>query len=277
MKTKTTTKRLARKLANQRKRPLLILYWPDEGSMRDDDVPVLRRFLKGHGLSRKSKMPRLDVLIETLGGDTDAPYLMGQLLHDYAKKILFLVPNKSISAGTEMCLAGHMVLMGEDATLSPIDAQIPDENGKYLSETAIRNFLELANQSENGKVGAAIIKHTIGKISPHQIAQLYRESSVMGKHAEQLLEQYMLNECDSGQIRQTLNNLTIEAPSHDWAIDYHVAKEIGLQVGRMQEEISDTAKAICKQISKEIAAGARGDGKSGMSPYFLYTALPNAR
>ena len=222
-------------------------------------------------------MPRLEVLIETIGGETNTPYLMGQMLHDYAKKIVFLVPNKSMSAGTEICLAGHKILMGEDATLSPIDTLMLEDEAVCLSETAVRNFLELANRSQSNKVGAAIIKHTIGKISAEQIADLYRESRVTGKHAEQLLSQYMLNGYPSEQISETLNNLTSEAPSHDWAIDYHVAKEIGLQVRRMKEKTSDMAKAVCKQISKEIAAGARGDGKSGMSPYFLYTAPTNPK
>ena len=87
----------ARAISAHRGRSLLVLYWPDDGEVQENDVRDLRKFLKAQGLSRDTVLPRLDVLIETIGGESDPPYLIGQMLHDYADKISFLVPNKALS------------------------------------------------------------------------------------------------------------------------------------------------------------------------------------
>jgi len=160
-------------------------------------------------------LPRLDVLIETIGGESDPPYLIGQMLHDYADKISFLVPNKALSAGTEICLAGHQVIMGEDATLSPIDTQFRDDEGRWWSETAIEHFRELADGAEGEDTRTAIIASTIGSIAPETIAKAYRESRVAAQHAEQLLNQHMLKDASPDQIKEVLDRLTKTAPSHE--------------------------------------------------------------
>ena len=150
---------------------MLVLYWPDEGGVQENDVGDLRRFLKAQGLTRVQVLPRLDVLIETNGGESEPPYLIGQMLHDYADKISFLVPNKALSAGTEICLAGHQVVLGEDAILSPIDTQISDEEGRWWSETVIEHLRELADGADQEETRTAIIESTIGSISPETIAK----------------------------------------------------------------------------------------------------------
>lgn len=260
----------AQAVADKRGRPLLVMYWPDEGEIQEGDVRELRKFLKVQGLTRQATLERLDVLIETLGGDTEAPYLIGQMLHDYADRISFLVPSKAISAGTEMCLAGNNIIMGEDATLSPIDTQFSDDEGHRWSETTIEHFRELADGAQSMETGAAIIQSTIGSISPEIIAKVYRASRVAAQHAEKLLNQYMLKDADAELIKEVLNMLTKSSPSHDWAIDYHLAKEIGLKVKRMDEELCDLTGKVVALIKCEIAIGDRGDGKTGDSAYFMY-------
>ena len=192
------------------------------------------------------------------------------MLHDYADNISFLVPNKAVSAGTELCLAGNHIVMGDDATLSPIDTQIKDDDDNWWSETAIEHFRELADGADTEQASAAIIENTIGQIPPDIIAKVYRASRIAAQHAEKLLNQYMLHEAAPDQIAGVLNRLTKAAPSHDWAIDYHLAKEIGLKVKRMDEELCDLTSTLAAQIKCEIAIGDRSDGKTGDSAYFLY-------
>lgn len=267
----TENKPQAQVVADERGRPLLVMYWPDEGGVQRADVRELRKFLKAQGLTRQKKLEHLDVLIETQGGDAEAPYLIGQMLHDYAEQIWFLVPNKAISAGTEICLAGNHIVMGEDATLSPIDTQIHGQDGNWWSETVIEHFRELADGASTVDGSAAIIENTIGRISPDIIAQAYREGRIAAQHAEQLLNQYMLHDAAPEQIKDVLDSLTKTAPSHEWAIDYHLAKEIGLKVKRMDEELCDLTGKLTTQIKCEITIGERSDGKDGDSPYFVYT------
>ena len=62
--------RLARRLGG----PLLVMYYPDESSIDTDDVAVLYRHLRLHGLSPDEPLPTLDVALHTLGGDANASY-----------------------------------------------------------------------------------------------------------------------------------------------------------------------------------------------------------
>ena len=263
----------AQTVAVKRGRPLLAMYWPDDGDILMSDVRDLRKFLRAQGLSRQKALARLDVLIETLGGDSEAPYLIGQMLHDYTDEISFLVPNKALSAGTEICLAGNHIIMGEDATLSPIDTQFSDDEGHRWSETTIEHFRELADGAETDATRAAIIENTISSISPDVIARAYRESRVAAQHAKQLLRQYMLKDASPDRIEEVLDRLTKTAPSHEWAIDYHLAKEIGLKVKRMDEELCDLTGKVVALIKSEITIGDRGDGRTGNSAYFMYATL----
>ena len=268
---------IAQAVADRRQRPLLILYWPDESHVQENDVRDLRKFLRNQQLTRTRKTGLMDVLIETVGGETNVPYLIGQMIHDYAEKIAFLVPNKALSAGAEICLAGHRIIFGEDAVLSPIDTIYTDEEGKQLSETTIEHFRELADESSEDATRSAIVENTIGRIEHQLIADTYRESRVAGRHAQKLLQQYMLKDSSEETITSVLEQLTTQAPSHDWRIDYHIAKEIGLKAERMDEETSDTTKDLAKQIMCEIVTGDRNDGKTGNAAYFLYvTPTPSA-
>ena len=265
----------AQAVANKRGRPLLVMYWSDDGGIQRNDVKDLRKFLQDQGLTRQQAMARLDVLIETNGGDPEAPYLIGQMLHDYAGKVSFLVPNKALSAGTEICLAGNRIIMGEDAALSPIDMQIKDDNDNWWSETTIEHFRELADGAQTEETRTAIIENTIGSISADIIADAYRASRVASQHAEQLLNQYMLHDASSDHIQYVLNGLTKATPSHDWVIDYHIAKEIGLKVKRMDEDLCDLTGKLVAQIKCEITIGERSDGKTGESAYFMYATPPD--
>ena len=265
----------AQAVAAERGWPLLVTYWSDDGGIQRSDVKDLRKFLKAQGLTRQGKLVRLDVLIETDGGDTDAPYLIGQMLHDYADKISFLVPNKALSAGTEICLAGNHIIMGEDATLSPIDTQFLDDDENWWSETTIEHFRELADEAQTDATRAAIIENTIGNVSSGIIARVYREGRVAAQHAKQLLRQYMMKDASQDRVAEVLDRLTKTAPSHEWAIDYHLAKEIGLKVKRMDEGLCDLTGKLVAQIKCEITIGERSDGKTGESAYFMYATPPD--
>lgn len=186
----------------------------------------------------------------------------------------FLVPNKALSAGTEICLAGHQVVLGEDAILSPIDTQFGDEEGRLWSETAIEHLRELADGAKQEETRAAIIESTIGNIAPETIARAYRESRIAAQHAEQLLKQYMLKDAASERVEDILERMTKKAPSHEWSIAHHLAKEIGLKVKRMDEELNGLTKTLASTLRSEIAVGNRSDGKTGNSAYFVYVNAP---
>ena len=270
---KPTAQSKAQQIADERENPLLVLYWPDEGMISEEDVPALREFLRKEGLSRKNKGRHLDILIETIGGETGAPYLIGQMLHDYAENIIFLVPNKSLSAGTQLCLAGHSILMGEDALLSPIDTQFTDEEGRKWSETWVEKLRELADGAQNEATQSAIIQSTLSEVDVHLIAEAYSQSRAIGAHARKLLDQHMLRGADNEQLDGIIAELVYNSPGHDWEIDYEIAVDIGLKVERMGEALSQDTKELAKILKDKTAKGTREDDESGSVPCFMYVKL----
>ena len=223
-------------------------------------------------LSRNNRLKTLDVLIETTGGSGDESYLIGQMIHDYAEQINVLVPNKAYSAGTVLCLAATKILLGEDATLSPIDSNLEDEGGNKTTTATVHLLTDLAASMPDENSRAAVIESTIGRMDPSEIADMHRETRLMEQHARKLLSQYMLHDADEETIKDVVANLTTETPSHESVIDYHLARDFRLKVKRMSEQTSDLTRDVCRRIECELLTGERKDSRTGDCLYISYRA-----
>ena len=267
----STSHEAAQKVADHRNSPLLVLFWPDTRDIQEEDVRDIRKFIRKNGLSRRRKIEALDVLLETTGGSGDSSYLIGQMFHDYAEKIDVLVPNKAYSAGTVLCLAGTKIIMGEDATLSPIDSNWDNEEGGKTTVATVHLLTDLAERMEDKEGKASVIKSTLGRMDPAIIADMHRETRLLEQHARKLLSQHMLQGADDDMIDEVVSRLTTETPSHESVIDYHLAKEFQLKVKRMDEDTSDLTKNLCRRMEWEILVGERSDNRTGESLYMIYT------
>ena len=67
---------------------------------------------------------KLDVILETPGGDGSVAEDIVRTLRGRFKDIGFIVPGYAKSAGTIMVMAGDEILMGPTSALGPIDAQL---------------------------------------------------------------------------------------------------------------------------------------------------------
>ena len=109
--------RLARHLGG----PLLVMYYPDEASIEVEDIAILYQHLRRNGLTPDSRLPNLNVVLHTLGGDANASYRLAQLLRDFADLVKFIIPEQAYSGGTTITLAGDEIVLAHCAVLSPID------------------------------------------------------------------------------------------------------------------------------------------------------------
>ena len=87
-------------LMGLRKRRLLVLYYPDPGSMEQEDVRQCYVALKNSGLRHQRDNGPIDVLVHTFGGDSAAAYQLAQCIRDFSNNVCFLVPHYAYSAGT---------------------------------------------------------------------------------------------------------------------------------------------------------------------------------
>ena len=70
------------------------------------------------------KLPELDLLVLTYGGDTTVPLPLQYLLREYTERVNILVPGECFSAGTMIALGGNTLVMSPLGQLTPVDPSV---------------------------------------------------------------------------------------------------------------------------------------------------------
>jgi len=82
------------------------------------------------------KAKRVDVIIETPGGDGAVAEDIVRLLRGKFDEVCFIVPGYAKSAGTIIAMSGDDILMGPTSALGPIDAQLLWQGKVFSAERA---------------------------------------------------------------------------------------------------------------------------------------------
>lgn len=271
---------LAQQMVSVRDRPLLVMFYPDDLHIEEEQIEHLHALLKSRGLRKSAPLDALDVLIHTYGGDPTAAYRLAQVIRNFANEVDFLVPEYAFSGGTLVCLSGGRILMGDYAVLSPIDITIyrssddPDqdqsgESGEQEDEgielVAIDHFIKLAVrariemereferqglQDAESNAESEMLQCMVEELGIIEIGQLYRQKDLTQVYANELLTSYMFagEPGSDATIERILSRLIVEAPSHDFAMDYHICHDVGLKVEEMDEELADCSTELTKRL-----------------------------
>jgi len=232
----------------------------------------------------------LDVLIHSYGGDAHASYRVGQIIHDFAKDVTFLVPFHATSGATLVCLGGKEIRLGAYATLSPIDTRIDDvelasiDSFKRFAMDCRRDIekvLDESNSTRTTDVESILLCEMVKQGTALGIGSLYRESTLTGHYAHRLMYDYMfVNHSNRGVMAQnTATELLQTYPSHDFILDYHMASVLELPVIEMREEESEKTKSLVNLLDTLTEQGIicrdlgqDEEGETLKSPFFrLYT------
>ncbi|MBA7672871.1 hypothetical protein ES703_81058 [subsurface metagenome] len=84
------------------------------------------------------------------------------------------------------------------------------------------------------------------------IGKFYRERTLTGHYAERLMDDYMFKNYSDKEERRDkiIKELLFLAPSHDFQVDFHIAKNMMLPVEEMtSEEFIDTSLLIDNLIN----------------------------
>lgn len=96
---------------------------------------------------KKLKEPlneNVDIILFSSGGNADAAFHIGMMLHRFSKGILsFIVPRYAASAATLITFAGNRIVMGLPSELGPIDPQIEISRGRFVSAKSLRETFDL--------------------------------------------------------------------------------------------------------------------------------------
>jgi len=297
---------LANQVVSNRKRPMLVLFYPGDLGIDERQIELLHTVLTSNQLSREHPLQELDVFIHTVGGEPTAAYRLAQVIRDFTRELVFLVPRYAYSGGTLICLAGDAIMLGAYAVLSPIDITLHrspvygkrDEQFRFLDEeeeeteiqlVAIDHFIKVATQAridiENefrrrkwemakSDVENAMLCEMVRELGVIEIAKLYREKNITQEYARELLKSYMFKDqpLDEHDMNSILRRLVVEAPAHEFPMDYHICHDVGLKVEEMSDGLSDQCSYLLKQMETMVLNGSICDkiDEDSRLPFYQY-------
>jgi hypothetical protein len=198
------------------------------------------------------------LVVHSLGGSARAAYLIARLLQ---RRCGFhaVVPRHALSAATLLVLGADEVIMGRDAILGPLDAQVYDpdreEQASVLNEVQSLERLR-AYSLESIDETMFLLMHQTGKkidsllpIVLHYVAETnrpllekidvvhYTERSRILKEAEQYALRLLGRRFPSAsggipdpRARRLVSNLVENYPEHAFPIDVEEVRSLGLPV-----------------------------------------------
>lgn len=217
----------------------------------------------GKHLESIGKTHRITLILYTLGGDTMATWNIVNLIREYCDELEIIVPRKARSSGTIMCLGANKIILTHQSTLGPIDPSLNSPLGTKVKINGQEISLPTSVESVKGYFNLA--KHELGirtsrdliqaflklseTLNPLLIGDVYRRQGQIKMIAQKLL---VYQNCKKKQKTSIINFLCSDSGSHDYAINYTEAKQLGLNVELASDElnslINDWYNIICDEL-----------------------------
>lgn len=221
----------------------------------DDVIPCFSQHLSSLG-----KVPILDLILYSRGGNTLTGFTLANAVREFAEKVNVFIPFRAHSTTTLMALGADNIVMAPFGQLSPIDPSITTPHGPHIQEGGeikfipvsvedVANYFELARKEAGLKDEqhmAAVLGHLCGRVSPLALGAVYRAREQIGMLANKLLKLHLKN---ADQAEPIVKQLTRELLSHDYLIGRREAKTMGLPV----QDASDAEAKLMWQLYEDVA------------------------
>ena len=207
----------------------------------DDAIPLFYEHLR-----RIGKVPRIDVLLQTYGGNTVTPNTLVHLLREYCDELGVLVPYRAMSAGTLFSLGANEIVMGPLASLGPVDPSVSNDfnpevddgkGGKRRLEISVEDvsgYIALARDLAGVRVedmAAVLAGLTTAGVHPLSLGNVQRQYLLIRSLSRRLLGLHMNAEAEKTRIDSIVDVLTEKLYFHGYYISRHEAeKVIGLPI-----------------------------------------------
>ena len=233
-----------------------------ETRIAGDTIPLIYDHLRGIGA-----VPRINVFLYTVGGDSLAGWAIVSLVREFGNTLGVVIPFRALSCGTLIALGADELIMAKGAQLSPVDPSLaspynPTAPGQIqpgavqllpVSVEDVIGYLKLARDEAGikGDEGISKIMAVLSeKVHPMALGAVYRSREQIRLLARKLLA---MHEKDQKKIEKLVDTLTKELPSHQYLISRKEAKEeLGLKVsepsGRLDELIWNLYKDYEEQL-----------------------------
>lgn len=258
----------------------------------DTPFPHLEQPLLDDFRSHKDELPEdspVALIIESPGGEARAAYGLARLLVRRCGSYVAVVPDSAMSAATLLVLGAKSILMGPDAAIGPLDAQIYDHDtetyGSALNEVqALERLRAFALESVDsamflmlGRTGKRIstllpdVFSFIADMTRPLLESIdvvhYNERARMLKVAEEYAVRLLGSTQQAAEdhlmpddARRVASSLVEKYPEHGFPIDEEEARGLGLPVTETTEEQVALLEALWPAIRGITVMGQLQEG-----------------
>ncbi|NOQ34271.1 MAG: hypothetical protein GQ569_00055 [Methylococcaceae bacterium] len=214
----------------------LITYWNNpRGSVCDNDVLVFHELLEHIG-----EHDKLFLMIKSDGGTGKASLRIMNLIRQYCKELVVVVPLECASAATMMAIGANEIRMGPMAYLSAVDTSLThdlspidrDNNRVSVSLDELSRSVKLW-QNENKEEGSNPYKQLFEYVHPLVIGAVDRAESLSIMLCNDILSHHVKDGSKALNIATILNS---KYPSHGYPILLKEAQSIGLNAVLMEKK-----------------------------------------
>lgn len=256
-------KTLIKDLEHRLNARVLTVVTGDRLGMETRIAPDILPLVSEH-LAKIRTTEQIALFIYTPGGDSIAGWGLVNLLREYCKRFIVLVPFRALSCGTLIALGADEILMGKHGLLSPIDPSVaspfnPQAPGQQpglvnLLQVSVEDmigFLDLARNEVGLKTDesmASVLKILADKVHPLALGAVYRAREHNSSVALRLLS---LHSREEEKNQRIVKRLARELPTHSYLIGRREAKdEMGLNVVDVTDEVEDLMWALYEEYKE---------------------------
>jgi hypothetical protein len=93
---------------------------------------------------------KLVILLTTLGGSAETVEKLVNIARHHYEELVFVIPEKAMSAGTIFCMAGDEIYMDYSSALGPIDPQVFNGKDWVPALGYLDKYNEMIDKAQNG-------------------------------------------------------------------------------------------------------------------------------
>ncbi|MBK8780277.1 MAG: ATP-dependent Clp protease proteolytic subunit [Anaerolineales bacterium] len=216
----------------------LVTYFNNpRGSVCHDDVLALFELLEKIG-----QQENIYLFIKSSGGNGQASLRIVNLLRQYCKKFVAVIPLECASAATMITLGANEIQMGPMAYLTSVDTSLThslspidrDNDRVSVSLDELNRVVKLW-QAQGSDTSENPYQQLFQHVHPLVIGAVDRAESLSIMLCKELLAYHIEDDKEAENIAATLNS---KYPSHGYPILIEEAKRIGLRVSHLNSEIN---------------------------------------
>ncbi len=233
------TQKIVERIERQVGRCFLTYWNSNNGSVCQNDVIAIYGLLR-----RLGPQPRITLFVKSDGGSGQASLMMVNLLRQFTRRLVVLVPLECQSAATMLALGADAIEMGPLAHLSAVDTSLAhalspldrDNERVSVSQDELMRVIRLWQQEVKADA-VNPYQAVFPYIHPLVIGAVHRISSLSVKLCMEILSYHMKDRKKAAAISQCLNS---SYPSHSYPITLREAQRIGLAARPLDSGLNDS-------------------------------------